>query len=99
MLRARDKDEPGTPNSAVQFLLVGAGRGAGQLFTVRAAGRAAARLYPATSLRGHTGNYSLQVEARDGGEPSNAVTTTITVCVQVRSAKMSKTAVHFGYPV
>ena len=95
MLRARDKDEPGTPNSAVQFLLVGAG----QLFTVRAAGRAAARLYPATSLRGHTGNYSLQVEARDGGEPSNAVTTTITVCVQVRSAKISKTAVHFGYTV
>jgi len=41
------------------------------------------RLFPAQSLKGRAGNYSLQLEARDRGQPPISTSATYLICVQV----------------
>ena len=47
-------------------------------------GRGTAKIYPVDSLKGHYGNYSLEIEAKDKGSPSNSETAVYNICVQVR---------------
>ena len=42
------------------------------------------RIYPATSLKGKYGNYSIQIIARDGGDPANVREENYNICVQVK---------------
>jgi hypothetical protein len=48
------------------------------------------RLYPAQSLKGRPGNFSLVMEARDRGQPSLSATATYFICVQVSPAEGQK---------
>jgi hypothetical protein len=41
------------------------------------------RLFPAQSLKGRAGNYSLHLEARDAGQPPLSASATFLICVQV----------------
>ena len=74
------QDDPESANSEIQFELKPSD--SLSLFRVESSGRATARVYPATSLKGKYGNYSLTVVASDGGSPPNVREARYTICVQ-----------------
>ena len=81
-VRALDTDDPKSPNSDIVFTIRhGDEKG---LFRMENVGRGTAKIYPLDSLKGHYGNYSLEIEAKDKGSPSNSETAMYNICGQVR---------------
>ena len=84
-VRAIDKDDPKSPNGEIVFdIKHGDEKG---FFRIESVGRGTARIYPFDSLKGRYGNYSLEIEAKDKGFPSNSATAVHRICVQVNSIK------------
>ena len=80
-VRAVDKDDPKSPNGEIVFAIKhGDEKG---FFRIEHVGRGTARIYPYGSLKGHYGNYSLEIEAKDKGYPPNFATALYPICVQV----------------
>jgi len=71
-------DDANTPNGRVTFKIK-SGNELG-LFKLEG-GRNIAQVVAARSLKGFYGNYTIQVEAVDGGRPPNAVTKDFNICI------------------
>lgn len=74
------QDDPESPNSEIHFALKASDDMS--LFRVETVSRGMGRIYPATSLKGKYGNYSLTVVAEDRGDQVNAREATYQICVQ-----------------
>ncbi|XP_053979716.1 cadherin-23 [Hylaeus volcanicus] len=79
VIKAKDADDPTTPNGRVKIRIL-SGNELG-LFILEQTDHWAANLKAAHSLRGKFGNYSLVVEVRDLGSPSNKDTSILNICV------------------
>ena len=75
------QDDPESANSEILFNMKNAEVGAP--FRIETVGTGMARIFPATSLKGKYGNYSVTVSAQDRGEPQNVREATYHICVQV----------------
>lgn len=82
VIRASDADDPRTPNGRLKFGIK-SGNDLG-LFRLEAIDHKSAKVFPSRPLKSHFGNYSLNIEAQDGGSPSNRETARYNICVQVR---------------
>ncbi|KAL2733633.1 cadherin-23 [Vespula maculifrons] len=77
--KAQDADDPTTPNGRVVIRIL-SGNEMG-LFMLEQVDYWTARIKAVRSLRGKFGNYSLKLEARDLGVPSNKETAILDICV------------------
>ncbi|KZC14307.1 Cadherin-23 [Dufourea novaeangliae] len=78
-VKAKDADDPTTPNGRVKIRIL-SGNELG-LFILEQTDYWTANLKAARSLRGKFGNYSLSLEARDHGIPSNKEASILNICV------------------
>ncbi|CAL8106930.1 unnamed protein product [Orchesella dallaii] len=77
-IRARDGDDESTSNGWISFKIK-SGNELG-LFKLEQ-GKNIAKLVPARSLKGFYGNYSLTIDAMDGGNPPNVATKEFKICI------------------
>ncbi|XP_035709581.1 cadherin-23-like isoform X3 [Folsomia candida] len=77
-IRAKDRDDETTANGKVTFKIK-SGNELG-LFKLQL-GKNIAKVLPARSLKGFYGNYTLTIEAQDGGRPPNVATKEFNLCV------------------
>ncbi len=75
-VRAKDADDPRTPNGQVKFNIQDGNEQ--KLFKMEPNGR----LYPAKELKGYYGNFSVTILASDLGHPSNSASKTFAICIQ-----------------
>nr|XP_012151361.1 PREDICTED: cadherin-23 [Megachile rotundata] len=78
-IKVKDADDPTTPNGRVRIRIL-SGNELG-LFILEQTDYWTAHIKAAHSLRGKFGNYSLHLEARDLGNPSNKDTSVLNICV------------------
>lgn len=78
-IKALDSDDPLTPNGRVSFKIL-SGNEMG-LFMLEEIDYWTAKIKSVGSLQGQFGNYSLQLEARDLGTPSNIDKKNLDICV------------------
>nr|XP_033326560.1 cadherin-23 isoform X1 [Megalopta genalis]XP_033326561.1 cadherin-23 isoform X1 [Megalopta genalis]XP_033326562.1 cadherin-23 isoform X1 [Megalopta genalis] len=79
IIKAKDADDPTTPNGRVKIRII-SGNELG-FFILEQVDYWTASIKAAHSLRGKFGNYSLSLEARDLGSPSNKDAATLNICV------------------
>ncbi|CAG7830108.1 unnamed protein product [Allacma fusca] len=77
-VRAKDNDDPDSPNGWVSFKIK-KGNELG-LFKLEQ-GKNTAKILPARSLKGFYGNYTLVIEAADGGQPPKMASMDVKICV------------------
>ncbi|ODN06167.1 Cadherin-23 [Orchesella cincta] len=77
-IRARDGDDESTSNAWISFKIK-SGNELG-LFKLEQ-GKNTAKVVPARSLKGFYGNYSLTIDAMDGGNPPNVATKEFKICI------------------
>ena len=77
--RATDRDDPDTANGRVRFRIL-----SGNELDLFRMDPDSGRVYPRRRLKGFHGNYTLTVEAADGGQPPNFSRAKYSICVQVR---------------
>ncbi|KAK1135246.1 hypothetical protein K0M31_008017 [Melipona bicolor] len=78
-IKVKDADDPTTPNGRVKIRIL-SGNQLG-LFILEQTDHWTANIRAAHSLRGRFGNYSLHLEARDLGSPTNTDTAVLNICV------------------
>ena len=76
------QDDPESANSEIFFDMKQTE--VKSLFRLESIGKGVTRIYPATSLKGKYGNYSIQIIARDGGDPAIVREENYNICVQVK---------------
>lgn len=79
VVKARDADDPGTPNGRVTFRIASGNEMA--FFMLEQVDHWTAKIRSVGSLRGKFGNYSLHLEARDLGTPANRDEEVLNICV------------------
>jgi hypothetical protein len=77
-IRAKDRDDEATSNGKVTFKIK-SGNELG-LFKLQL-GKNIAKVFPARSLKGFYGNYSLSIDAQDGGNPKNVANKDYSICI------------------
>ena len=80
-VRASDADDPETENGRIAFSLKSGNDLS--LFRIESSDPTTAKVFPRRALKGYYGNYTLGVEARDQGYPSNSATAFYNICVSV----------------
>ncbi|GAB6026551.1 hypothetical protein CHUAL_012969 [Chamberlinius hualienensis] len=80
ILKAKDKDDPTTANSYVDFSIV-SGNEKG-LFGVMGVDFNSARIITHRSLKQQLGNHTLTIQVRDRGNPPRTSTDNLVICVQ-----------------
>ncbi|XP_046612201.1 cadherin-23 isoform X1 [Neodiprion virginianus] len=79
VIKAKDADDPTTPNGRVTFKILSGNEMS--FFNLEQTDFWTARVTARRSLKGRFGNYSLHLEARDSGSPVNKVEATLHICV------------------
>ena len=75
--------DPQSPNGEIVFDIKHGDEK--RFFRIESVGSGTAKIYPFDSLKGHYGNYSLEIEAKDKGFSPNSKTAVYHICVQVNT--------------